>query len=357
MASAVATAIAGRLLPAERQRLASRATDNPAAHDHLLRGNYLVARRTPEAVRGAIAEFEAAARTDPRLTTALASAAFAYGIYLSWEWPWPGLTRDSVLARGNRALAPALARDPPEPIALETACMLRLAADRDAVEGARCVQSVVARHPRNAELQHGLGWNLLNAGQDSAAAEAFRRALALEPARAITLETWGRMLVRSRHFAEAGRLLDSAIAVDPDFPAAYHGRARVRLATGDIAGAIADAERADRLTPSRPSFLLTVALARRDTAQAAAALRRALAAADTAHLRSTHGGTGLAAALLALGRRDEAIAALEAFQFRDYELYVQLKNPEFDALRDDSRFQHLFEAARPAVAPVWTVPR
>jgi hypothetical protein len=100
-----------------------------------------------------------------------------------------------------------------------------------------------------------------------------------------------------------------------------------------------------------------VVLARSDTARAAAELHDMLAATDSAYLRTGTYGPGFAGALLSLGRRDDAITLLEHITFRDYQLYGELENPEFDVLRDDPRFQRIFEQSRPAGAPLWTVPR
>jgi serine/threonine-protein kinase len=358
IAGAVATAIAGRLLPAERARIGTSPTSNTAAYDHLSRGNYLIARRSPDAMRRGIAEYEAAVRADPGLMAASAQAAFAYGVYASWEWPWPGLTRDSILARGARAAATVLRADSTDPTARVSLCVLGFDEDRDVAGALRCLRRIPGeRAARSADVQAILGWVLVTAGQNDAVAEQFQRALALDPARTVAIEIWARMLTRTRRYAEARRLLDSAVAVDPEFPAAYPARARLRLLDGDTAGALADAQTAARLTPSVPVPFLVVVLARSDTARAAAALRDMLATTDSAYLRTATYGPGFAAALLALGRRDDALALLERITFRDYQLYGELQNPEFDPLRDDPRFRRIFEQARPASAPVWTVPR
>ena len=58
-ARAVAAAVAGRLLPAERSRLASQPTRQPAAYDHFLRGNFYLAQRTARAEAHAVEEYEA----------------------------------------------------------------------------------------------------------------------------------------------------------------------------------------------------------------------------------------------------------------------------------------------------------
>src|SRR5437867_1364109 len=111
VASAVATAVAGRLLPRERASLAVRPTANREAYDHFLRGNYCLARRIPRAVATAIEEYQAAARLDPAFTTALARAAYGYALYLDWGWAYPGAPPETLLARGLDAASRVLAVD------------------------------------------------------------------------------------------------------------------------------------------------------------------------------------------------------------------------------------------------------
>ena len=350
IAGAVATAIAGRLLPAERARIVTRPTSNTAAYDHLSRGNFLIARRSPDPMRRGIAEYEAAVRADPDLTAASALAAFAYAVYANWEWPGPGLTRDSILARGARAAAT-------DPVARVSRCMLGLDEGRDVAEALRCVRRIPGeRAARSIDVQAILGWLLVCAGQYDAVAEQFQRALALDPARTIAIEIWARVPTRERRYGEARRLLDSAVAVDPEFPAAYPARARLRLLQGDTAGALTDAQTAARLMPSVPVPFLVVALARSDTTRGAATLRDMLATTDSAYLRTGTYGPAFAAALLALGRRDDALALIERITRRDYQLYGELQNPECDPLRDEPRFQRIFAQSRPAGAPVWRMP-
>jgi hypothetical protein len=144
--------------------------------------------------------------------------------------------------------------------------------------------------------------------------------------------------------------------VDPEFQPAYYGRARLRMLDGDTAGALEDARVASRLTPGMPTTVGVWVVARSDTARAAAMLREILATTDPAYQRTTLYGGGFAAALLALGRREEAIGVLERIPFRDYAMYAELQYPEFDPLRDDPRFQRIFEQSRPPIAPVWRRP-
>src|SRR5213082_3777525 len=86
---AVAAAIGGRLLPAERAALAAGPTASPEAYDHFLRGNHFLLARTGESDRRPLEQYEAATRVDPRFADAFARMAFGYGLFLEWSWPSP----------------------------------------------------------------------------------------------------------------------------------------------------------------------------------------------------------------------------------------------------------------------------
>ena len=90
IATEVATAIAGQLAPAERSVLAERPTVNPEAHEHFLRGNYYLAKRSASSLARAVEEYEAASRLDPRFTRALARVAYAYALNVRYGWSLPG---------------------------------------------------------------------------------------------------------------------------------------------------------------------------------------------------------------------------------------------------------------------------
>ncbi len=177
VARAVATAIAGRLLPGERASLAARPTREPTAYDHFLRGNYALAQRNPRALARAIAEYEAAARLDPGFAAALARTAYAYGLYLDWAWEYPGVPAESVLARGFGAADRALREDSTASDAWMAIGYLRTFRHPRTFENAKAAfERAIALDPRNAEAHHQFGSILRWLGEDAAAAETFARA-------------------------------------------------------------------------------------------------------------------------------------------------------------------------------------
>jgi TolB-like protein len=359
LASAVASAIAGRLRPAEQAVLAERPTRSAGAYDHFLRGNFYLAQRTGAATRRAIAEYQAATALDPAFVRARARAAYAYGLYLDWGWSYPGLSDDSLVALGMREADLALRQDS----LLSDGWMARayLLSHRDPrtlAGAAAAFERAIALDPRNAEAYHQYAWTLLITGQDSAATVMYHRALSVDPARAITLDELSLVPLLHRRYAESLAWEDSALAVDSVAFWVLNDRAHTRLLLGDLEGARTDAEAARRLGP--PGFtywgeaVLAILAARRGDSVGARATAEHLARQIEDPARPTvQQARWIGAALAAAGARQEALALLESVpvERRGAELWFFLQFPELDPLRGEPRFQRLLEAARASAVP------
>src|SRR5438128_791650 len=190
IAREVATGIAGRLVPTERAALAARPTRNPEAFERFLRGNYYLTQRTPSSVARAIEEYQAAVKLDPEFTSALARMARGYAAFLgAFPWDYGGAPPESLLARAFAADDQALRYDPNSSDAWMAKAALLSVGDPRAFERARVAfERAIALDPSNAEAHHGYAAYLRLLGDDSAAATAYHRALAIEPQRAISLQ-------------------------------------------------------------------------------------------------------------------------------------------------------------------------
>jgi len=345
VAEAVGEAIAGSLAPAERSSISSRPTRDPAAWEHVLRGNFLLARRTQEDARQAIAEYEAATRLDPAYVDAFGALGSAYALAHNWSWRIGALSQADLLTRAERATDRALELDSGSAAAWGAAGSTRFEEAPVTMEGAApAYRRAIALDPRRAEPNHQLAVVLLLQGDDSGAAAAFHRALALEPERPITLSWLANAAIHARRYADARRWADSALAAAPDFPYALGRRAIVRMLTGDTVGALRDAREALRAT--RGDSLLAIGdlawveAVAGDTADA----RRHASTVTTATGSVLDEATAWAAgALAALGDRDAALAALTQCP-RDAFLRFYMQTAVFDTLREDPRFQRLLES-------------
>jgi TolB-like protein/Tfp pilus assembly protein PilF len=352
IASAVATAIAGALLPQERTVLAQRPTQYPEAYDHFLRGNFQLARRTPSGVARAIEEYEIALKLDPSFAQANARVALGYALYLDWGWNFPGVTPDSQLVVGLRAADRALALDSSSADGWMARGYFLSFRDPRTLEGViDALERATQLDPRSAEAWHQYGSWLAVFGRLDESITALRRALALEPGRAVTLFTLGQVYEVIRRDTEALQSYDSAIVADPEFYATYSFRTFVRLRARDLAGARADADAAMRFSPMGEEYyglapLAAVAAFGGDTAAARRFMERALEPIGD-HTPGLLVGQMIGLGLLSTGERRQALDVLERTAAHGCILWYSLQLPAFDPLRNEPRFQRVIDESRP----------
>jgi len=353
IAQAIATGVGGRLAPTEQRVLEARPSTNPEAYDHFLRGSYLIAQRSPTAARRALAEYETAVQLDPRFARAYGRTGLAYGLFYDWNWPYPGLDRDSLLARGAAAAATALRLDSLSADAWMATAALRVFRNPMTFAGAEeAFRRALALDPRNAEAWHLFGVTLASLGRDSAAVAALQQALELEPERVITLYNFGFLLNIQRRYAEARRFEDSAVAIDPQAYYPYANSAAQALSQGDTArarAAVAAALRtrpADYLVNSEPMVAALEALSG-DRSAARSRMEHLMASlADPQHPSSAEGYYA-AMGFVWIGERERALAVLESTRPRGLMIGYYMRDPAFDPIRSEPRFQRLVAATRP----------
>jgi TolB-like protein/Flp pilus assembly protein TadD len=355
IAREVTLSIAGRLLPAERARLAHRPTENSQAYEHFLRANYYLNRRTPRTVSRAIEEYQAALRLDPRYVRALARVAYSYGILLNRGWEYGGLRPESLAAHALAIADSALKLDAAAADAwLARANLLRVLQPREIDEMRNALERAIALEPGNAEAYFLYGIILRDFGDGAGAERALHQSLVLEPDRPHTLVVLGNGAFIDRRYEEAVRWLDSAVVIDSSFPDAYASRGLFRLYVGDTAGARRDAEFALRLASTDrllgESVLALVDLRAGDTSAARTRGERLVAVTAHQDPLASLPGRWIAAVLVALGDHDRALDILERIPL-GARLWRFLQSPEFDAIRLHPRMLRLVEESRPPGAP------
>ena len=355
----VAVAVAGELSAGERQALRARATASPMAYDAYLRGNYLMAKRTPTAVAEAIQHFGTAAELDSRFAEALAQGAYARTLFVDWGWLLPGRSLQDLVVEARALTDRAVALDPRSPVAWLARAYLHVAEDPFHFEGALpAFERSLALDSLNAEAHHQYGQALMALGRYPDAVAAYERALELDPARPMTLVPLAAIAVQRADTAAALRWADSAVAVTRLVPAPYALAVRGHLAlrTGDAARALDDARRALDLDDSYPAPALSVMavalaeLGRRQQAQAA--LEQLLTSIDLLHPTPTDVRFA-ASALFQLGRPDDALGLIERAAPRGAQLWFYLRSADFDPYRALPRFGAVERDAdpwRPAAA-------
>jgi TolB-like protein/Flp pilus assembly protein TadD len=353
IAQAIASGVGGRLAPTEQRALVMRPSTNPEAYDHFLRGNYLVAQRTGAAARRALTEYETAVRLDPGFAKAFGRMGSAYTMFYDWGWPWPELTPDSMLERAISAASMALRIDSLSAeawMARASALVYRFPRTFEGAEAA--FRRAVALDPRNAEVWHQYAVTMNYASRDSEAVDAYRRALALEPERIISIADLAWLRYMERRYAEAARIADSGLALDPQADYLHAIRAQIALEQGDTARFRSAVTAAARTR--RPEYLLTtehmvITLEARDsdTASARARLAGLIGTFRDRQHPSYFEAYSAAIGFVAVGDHDAALAMLESIHPRGLMVGCYLRDPLFDPIRPDPRFQRLVAETRP----------
>ncbi|HSJ13311.1 MAG TPA: tetratricopeptide repeat protein [Longimicrobiales bacterium] len=337
--------------PETERRLVSPGTTDLAAYDHLLRGNYHLARRTPDEVRRAITEYRAAASADPRFSIPLFRQAYAQLVYSDWGWDHPRLDAGALLDSAAALIEQGLALEPASAEGWLARAYLHVLRDPFRMAGAiEAFERSLTLDAANPEAWHQYGQTLMVLGRYDDATSAYRRALQADPERAMTMVPLAAVaLYRGRH-EEAQRWADSAVAVDPANSYARASRARLYLVTGDLERGRAEAELAASIDQGHAipvAGTLALALARvgaRDSARARFTRALELAGADEL---SAVDASNLAMAALGLGDTDAAIALLRRARPRGAWFWFYLQSPVWRELDGDARFRQLVAAADP----------
>ncbi len=353
IARAVATAIAGTLVPAERAAISGRPTRSPEANESFLRGNYYLAQRTPAATTRALTEYEAAVRLDPGFAEAFVEIARCYESFLYGGYP--GTQSEQLLASAQAAVHEALRLDSTSSNAWRAqARMLTYQNPRTYAGVLPAIERAIALNARNADAHSAHGALLLELGRDSEAA-AFHQALSLEPERPQTLNALGDISFRQRRYREALRWADSALMIDPRYYWAHYSRAIHQMLLGDTAEARREAETGIRLsggdTRQGEQVLARLDWWAGDTAGARARaepiVREVLSLESGAQVWTVDAGLRAADVLIIIGDNDRALDVLERIRPRGVYLAFGLRYPGYDPLRADPRFQRLLEESRP----------
>jgi TolB-like protein/Tfp pilus assembly protein PilF len=335
-AKAIAREIRGRLAAPAPAPRAHRVDQH--AYDAYLRGRYEIARRTPRGIQSAREHFDKAVERDPPFALAWAGLADAY-ILLASYFVMPD---HEAYPKARAAAEKALALDAGLAEAHTSLGALIAdyywdweAADRSFREALRLGPGYALAHQWYAELHNRLGRN----------AEALREmqeAAALDPLSLIIHTSLGIIHYRAWRFEPALERLRRSAELDPNFGPVYLHLGLTYSALGRHADAVREMKRQVELMPGTldPTAMLAAVLARAGNAAEARALLDNLLRRRAAgeYLSSVQ----VAAIYAGLGDHDRAFESLEqAYRERSWFLGYLAREPLFDGLRSDARFQDL----------------
>ncbi|HVT14981.1 MAG TPA: winged helix-turn-helix domain-containing protein [Thermoanaerobaculia bacterium] len=337
VAERVASALAVRLLPGERERLQRAAAANPRAHDAYLRGRYLLNQGTPEGLRGSVAAFDQAVALDPGAAPALAGLADSLNLFALFGLSPPR----EAYPRAERAALRALELDPALAEAHTVLGTILFRYRWRWGEAEEELRSALALNPSSAAAHHDYAWLLVSLGRFDQALAEIGEAKALEPLSMRAAADVGWVEYRARRYPEAIAEMRGIIERAPDLASARECLVRALAHAGRLEEARAAARAA---LPFQGATAREVAAL---TAGDAATARRRVAAWRFERLLGKAperfaSPYNLAALSLETGRREAAFAWLErAFDQRDASLVTLAVDPEFDPLRADPRLRRL----------------
>jgi len=307
IATSVATALRGMLSSEEREAL-RRPEAEAEAYEHFLRGRQLLHGQTSTSFGRAEREFQRAIEIDSGYAPAFAGLAQVY----MWHAEWLGRGAEAREA-ADRASRRALELGP-ELAESHVARGAFLASQHDYAGSELAYQEALRRNPRSFEAHYLYARTCVQAGKFERAVELFRRGAELRPEdfqclaiAEVPLTRLGRTEEAAETRREALRRIERHLELDPRDPRALILGAVELIGEGRKEQAFAWAAQALEVAPEDPATLIN---------------------AGCVYIRA--------------GMKEEALACLEKSFGRGFGKRDWVENdPDYDAIRDDPRFQAL----------------
>ena len=303
----------------------SRHIPSERAQELYLDGLQLRSRRDIDTTMQSIATFEAALKEDPNYSEAWAAYGSAVFIAVIRQKLAPAEGTDKARAAAERAIELA----PREPHGYVLLAQILMDHDKDFVGAKRELDRVMQINDHESLVWHHLAMLQGQLGHVEEAFTAIRRARELEPTRPIYAANYSLLLYETRRYDEAIGMARPLVERNALFDQARSVLARAQMATGDLVGALEQAQANGDSGPNQGDLGMVYAkLGRRDDAL------RELARLD----ERARGGFAVAfeqAQIHAtLGDIDEACAALTR-AVTDHSLLVNWMRlePRLDPLR------------------------
>lgn len=329
-----------KLLGDEKEKMLKRYTQNLEAYDQYLKGRYHWNRRTPDALKKAVAHFEQVIQRDPEYALAYAGLADSYSMLeqvhvipakeafpKARELARKALEIDETLAEAHTSLAYAL-----------------WSYDWDWGGLEREFRRAIELNPNYATAHQWFAMALIYLGRTSEAIQEIQEALTLDPLSLIINTAAGWVYMYSGQEEKAMKQAERILDMDPTFGFAYYIFASVNERRGNHDEAVEEYLKGDTFSG-------------RISQQEAAALQSAYASAGwTGYLRKwleilqhkaeegqvQHYEIALLHARL--NETEKTIESLEkAYKERDQGLVGLLTDKEFDKLRSNPKFIELIK--------------
>lgn len=339
VAEDIAKEIQIQLTPQEQVALAGEQTMVPEAYRSYLRGRYELNKRSADGMKAAVGAFNEAIEEDPNYAPAYSGLADTYNmlIYYGYLPEKDGVPKARAAAEKAVELSDALAEGH------ASLGYVDFMWDLNWRDAEKQFQRAIELDDSYAPAHHWYALLLAALGRREASLAQIHQAQQLDPLSLIVTTAAAYVSYFAQDYAAADSLSESALQRDPNFMVAHTVLGLAREQEAQPEAAIAEFQKAMALSGGRPPVYLDYL----GHAYAAAG-KRAEAEAALAELdeQVKPGGASpvyRAATLVALGRKNEAMDALEegSAPGAGGESEWLKVDPRYDVLRSDPRFQRL----------------
>ena len=328
----VSTKLRSKVSGDDQERLAKTDTTKPEAYRLYLQGRFYWNKRDESGFRKAIDYFNQAVAIDPNYALAYAGLADSYVLLSTFGFlPQPeGMPKAQEFARRSMSLDDTLA----EPHA--SLAVTFQSYEYDFASAEREYRKAIELNPGYLTGHQWYGELLVCSGRFDEADASYRRAIALDPLSIPVNWEYARSSYYARRFDESIERHKKILDMDPQFQGAYRTLSEAYRAKGDFANAAeTQAKFFDLGGESDKAALIRNSFAKQGWT---GVLK--LMTAENSPLKFRHAVN--ARAFLQLGDKDRAIQELnKGYELREAPLQWLKVEPQFDPLREDSRFKDL----------------
>jgi len=335
----VARAIIPHLTGDEQRQLHKRGTDSAEAYEAYMRGRYHWNTFTEEGFAQALFCYNQAIALDPDYALAFAGIAD----YYNWVGVYGVMPFDECSAAAKEAAEKAVALDAGLPEAYSALGFAIVTHDFNFASAERQHRRALELNANYATAHQWYGFHLLMEGRFDEADAEMRRARELDPLTPSVMQSLGWCRYMSGRFDESisayRRLLETA----PNFAYGHITYAWALRQMGRLDESVAEAEKAVEIAPGGQFFLSVLgasyaAAGRESDARGVLSQLKKMSA--TRYVSPYH----LSLIHLWLGEREVALSLLEKAQsIGDGWLVWLAVEPQFDALRDEPRFDEILK--------------
>jgi serine/threonine-protein kinase len=337
LATRVAGSLGGTLLATGGERLGRPPTRSLEAYNHYLRGRHHVHQFTRSGMMDAADDFERALALDPEFGLAHAMLAFAFTVQNNLGMGTPGEHFPSIREHVGQALRYA----PDEPWTQFAAAVVPYTIEWNWQAARELYDGTLALDPGFSATQWAMAeWHGIVAGETELALQTVDEALRLDPFASAAASIRAAILHFGRRYAEAADEYRAMREMNPANPTNTMNLVSNLALSGQVEEARRLLEGALPQVRATYGPTLAVHLARVGDLEGARAVRDEWVARREAG--AAVAASRLAAAEVAVGNHDGALTWLER-SFADEGGIYTLRDPLWDPLRSDARFQALWD--------------